>query len=406
MRLLIILLILNLHPGALTFKNTMLKLSRLCSVPFREASNHFAGELSAINETCSRRIRYSGKYPKVFAEKYKEKRGDPDTITKVISKGGTPAGRHIPVMVKECMEALGLSRNHTTLANNFAVDCTVGYGGHSSRILQKIVSKNGTLIAIDQDFQELFKAEKRLRTYLNAKLNSDRDHIQSHLIVVNDNFENLCDIISQMRLIGNVNYLLADLGYSSMQIDDPDRGFSFKYDGELDMRMNLNSTFSATTYLSNVTQIQLSKALSENSDEQYANEIAKSILGQQARPRKISELCDAVRNCYMRIPSADKGKDSINKAITRVMQAIRIEVNGEFKALDALLQALPSVLAPGGRVAILTFHSGEDRRVKKAFKSGFNAGIYSSWSRDVVRAGAEERRANARSKCAKLRCLS
>jgi len=350
-----------------------------------------------------RRIRYSGKYPKTYKEKYKEMQGDELVINKVISKGGTPAGTHISVMVNESIKYLGVSDN--VLENNLIiVDCTMGYGGHSLEIMKQIFPHNGQLFSIDQDSIEIKKSEDRLRNFINEKITNSQKRLkaQSSLHVINTNFQNLEEILKSRNITGKVNGLLADLGFSSMQIDNPERGFTYKQDGPLDMRMNSNGKLTAAELLRNITANELSRILSENSDESNADNIARCI--SKERPETTLALANCVRKAY--INATNIGETTIkdvNSAIARTMQAIRIEVNNEFQTLDILLESLPRILAPGGRAVFLTFHSGEDRRVKKAFKKGFTSGIYSSWSRDVVRASFEEQRANPRSKCAKLR---
>jgi 16S rRNA (cytosine1402-N4)-methyltransferase len=193
--------------------------------------------------------------------------------------------------------------------------------------------------------------------------------------------------------------LLADLGLSSMQIDNPDRGFTFKADGPLDMRMNPSKDRPASELLSGLGVAGLARILSENADEPHALGLANAILLAHARTPLSTTLALAtvVRAAHARLPG------EADDAVRRVFQAIRIAVNDEFAALDSFLRSLPSCLKPGGRVAILTFHSGEDRRVKSAFKDGLAEGFYSSISAEVIRASADERRANPRSSSAKLR---
>ena len=364
--------------------------------------------LSSESSLYKRRVRYSGKYPKRFEEKYKESRGDEEVLERVKAKGGTPAGTHRSIMLEECLERLGLKEKREEKEEEgsssgwVAVDCTLGFGGHSSAILDLILPFNGsTLVAIDQDSLEIEKTKKRLMEK-HAESNISEKTFQ----VVQSNFRDIGTVLNEKGLVGKVDCILADLGYSSMQIDNPERGFSHKFDGPLDMRMNCNQSIpTAADYLQNVTEKQLAKALKENSDELLAEELARHIVRQ--RPSRTSILAKCVRDVYSKWAEKEKRKlekGDIDTALARTMQAIRIEVNDEFGALSALLSAIPSVLKPGGKVVFLTFHSGEDRRVKKAFKSGWKElGVYSSWSRDVVRAGAEERKNNPRSKCAKLR---
>eukprot|EP01041_Mallomonas_annulata_P008979 gene8979-18582_t len=375
-----------------------------------DATTSTSVEIQSGNIIKKRRQRYSGKYPRKFEEKYKEERGDKDIIEKVTSKGGTPAGTHIPIMLNECLESMHLlNTNASNIAmpnSTICFDCTLGYGGHSMEILKRILPIKGQLYAIDQDINEIVKTETRIRSFLNDKIsNTDRlQHAQSSIYFTHGNFKDIISIAQQHNIMGKVTSLIADLGFSSMQIDNPDRGFTYKFDGPLDMRMDQTKTITAAEYLQTVDEEELSAVLRENSDEIHADTIAKEIKTDPI-PQTTLQLADRVRQAYTLILSKHDSqyKRDMNSAIARTMQAIRIAVNEEFSALDALLEALPYVLAPNGRVATLTFHSGEDRRVKKSFKTGVSTGVYSSWSRDVVRASFEEQNMNPRSKCAKLR---
>ena len=206
----------------------------------------------------------------------------------------------------------------------------------------------------------------------------------------------------QGRAVGT-DLLVADLGASSMQLDDPARGFTFKADGPLDMRMNPARGLPASALLSKLKISELAQLLDENSDEPRAKEIATAILTSHARAPLLTTcaLADAVRSAWA--CSRHGSMETADDAIRRVFQSLRIAVNDEFGALDALLRNLPLCLKPGGRVAILSFHSGEDRRVKRAFKQGLRDGVYASISPDVIRASTDEQRANPRSAPAKLR---
>mmetsp|Transcript_34295 Transcript_34295/g.82924 ORF Transcript_34295/g.82924 Transcript_34295/m.82924 type:complete len:470 (-) Transcript_34295:176-1585(-) len=372
---------------------------------------------AATTKPHRRRERYSGRYPRNFKDKYKERMGDEETIKKVLAKGMTPAGTHVPIMIEECLQYMGLENASENKQPLLVVDCTLGYGGHSSYILKHITDRGGDgsrLVAFDQDSIEIKKTEQRLRTALNQTTNDDADL----LTAVNQNFQTLGTYISSVNQTGKVTSLLADLGLSSMQIDDNDRGFTYKRSGPLDMRMNPDDNIeTAYDLLRRLRVRQLKSMLKENSDELFATEIAVGLIGKGAQvPETTTELADRVRDIVL--PLIDKQnngkrqsskqqmketKKRLDSTVARVMQAIRIEVNGEFKALERVLDDLPSVLSVGGRAVFLTFHSGEDRRVKKAFKSGFKSGIYSAWSRDVVRPSREEKRNNPRSTCCKLR---
>jgi len=386
-----------------------------------------ADDTSVTTKPHRRRERYSGRYPRNFKDKYKERSGDEETIKKVLAKGITPAGTHVPIMVTECLHFMGLENKSNGDGLDkpspqkqpplLVVDCTLGYGGHTSYILKQLIdsaSDGSRLIAFDQDSVEIKKTEERLRSALNENdLLNDPDLFTA----VNQNFETLGPYLSSTNQSGKVTNLLADLGLSSMQIDNNDRGFTYKRSGPLDMRMNSNDdTENAYDLLKRLRVRKLKSMLKENSDEEFAIEIAAGLIGKGMKiPETTTELADRVRDIVRPLVQNQHGNRKMNKSetikmkkqldstVARVMQAIRIEVNGEFEVLEKLLQDLPEVLAPGGKAVFLTFHSGEDRRVKKSFKSGFKSGIYSAWSRDVVRPSKEERRNNPRSSCCKLR---
>jgi len=272
-------------------------------------------------------------------------------------------------MVREILEALA------PRPGDFAVDCTLGYGGHAEALIAAI-QPGGRLLGMDVDPIELPKTELRIRA-----LGFGRDAFTA----IPSNFAGLAKVLPEPADI-----LLADLGVSSMQIDIPERGFTYKHDGPLDLRMNPRKGQPASDLLANLDPTQLSEILAENSDESDADRLAAAIL--HAPATTTMQLAAAVRK-------AGGDEDSIR----RVFQALRIAVNDEFGALEAFLRNVPYCLKPGGRVAILTFHSGEDRRVKKSFKAFEGEGVYAEISWEVVRASAEERRSNPRSSSAKLR---
>ncbi len=328
-----------------------------------------------------RRVRYSGKNPRRFDQKYKEH--DPqryaETVAKVLASGKTPAGTHRPIMVREILEVLAPK------SGDIAVDCTLGFGGHAQEIL-KCIQPDGKLLGLDADPIELPKTEARLRT-----LGFGADIFTAH----RSNFAGLTQVLAQVGLSG-ADIILADLGISSMQIDDPSRGFSVKLDGPLDMRMNPQRGQPASVFLEKISYDKLVPLLDENADEPHAAVIAPALAGKTFATTKA--LAAAIRAVLPRI-----NKDEVDLSVRRVFQALRIAVNDEFSALETFLRNLPLCLNPGGRVAILTFHSGEDRRVKKAFASGFREGIYSEIAQEVIRPTAEERNSNPRSAPAKLR---
>jgi 16S rRNA (cytosine1402-N4)-methyltransferase len=324
-----------------------------------------------------RRKRYSGRNPQRFEDKYKEHRQDPDTLAKVTAAGKTPAGTHIPVLLPEIMEILAIQPGDT------AADLTLGYGGHAAALLAA-VQPAGRLIALDVDPLELPRTETRLRA-LGFPDNT--------LTVQRSNFAGLPKVLATLGLPG-LDALLADLGVSSMQIDNPRRGFTFKTDGPLDMRLNPDRGQPASALLASLTPQKLAAILHENADEPRAFQLADALAGKPfPTTRSLTELIRALT------PDPDEAEATIR----RVFQALRIATNEEFTALDTLLRHLPGCLHPGGRAAILTFHSGEDRRVKKAFAAGLADGTWSSIADHVIRPGPAEQHQNPRSTSAKLR---
>jgi len=328
-----------------------------------------------------RRVRYPGKNPRRFEDKYKEH--DPQryagTVAKVIASGKTPAGTHRPILVAEILAALAPE------PGELAVDCTLGYGGHAREILGRL-QPGGRLLGLDADPVELPKTEARLRA---AGFGPEI------FTAVRSNFAGLPRALAGLNLAG-ADCVLADLGVSSMQLDDPSRGFSVKFDGPLDMRMNPQRGAPASALLQKISSAALEQLLQENADEPRARVLADALAGKTFATTKA--LATAVRDAVPRL-----GKDDVDVTVRRVFQALRIAVNDEFSALDTLLRHLPSCLNPGGRVAILTFHSGEDRRVKKAFEAGLRDGFYADIAHEVIRPSPEERRDNPRSTPAKLR---
>ena len=328
-----------------------------------------------------RRPRYAGRNPRRFEEKYKEH--DPqrysETVAKVLASGKTPAGSHRPIMVAEILEVLAPK------PGELAVDCTLGYGGHARELLARL-QPGGRLLGLDADPIELPRTEARLRA---AGFGPDA------FMAVRSNFAGLPQALAAANLTG-ADCILADLGVSSMQLDDPMRGFSVKFEGPLDMRMNPQRGFPVSVLLEKTSAAALARLLEENADEPRAAELAQALAGRTFPTTKA--LASGVRSVFPNL-----GKEESDLTVRRVFQALRIEVNDEFSALDMLLRYLPTCLNPGGRVAILTFHSGEDRRVKKSFEAGFREGAYSDIAREVIRPTADERHDNPRSSPAKLR---
>ncbi len=332
-----------------------------------------------------RRKRYSGRNPRSFADKYKEHQPEsyPEDVAKIILSGKTPAGMHRPIMIREVLASLALH------PGDVVVDCTLGYGGHAFELLAAI-QPGGRLLGVDADPIELPKTEARLRA-LGAP--------QTSIVVRRMNFSGVSQFLA-LHAPEGVDALLADLGVSSMQLDDPVRGFSFKVDGPLDMRMNPSRGMSASALLSTLNVADLRAILVDNSDEPNAERIAQKIV--KAHSRKPLETTLALVQVIRESLTGQVLVDS-DRAIRRVFQSLRIAVNEEFRSLDLFLKQMPFYMKKGGRSTILTFHSGEDRRVKAAFKQGLQNGLFSSITQEVIRPSATELKDNSRSSSAKLR---
>jgi 16S rRNA (cytosine1402-N4)-methyltransferase len=328
-------------------------------------------EMSGSNDKPKRRPRYSGRNPRHFAQKYKEHAPDQyaEEVSKVIAAGKTPAGTHRPIMVREILQVLGPE------PGDLAVDCTLGYGGHAQALLVSI-QPGGHLIGLDIDPIELPRTESRLRA-----LGFGPESFTAH----RTNFAGI-----EKVLPGPVDVLVADIGASSMQFDNPERGFTFKYEGPLDLRMNPQRGQPASALLAGLDAERLAALLIENADEPNPETLAPAIL--DAAVTTTTGLAAIIRST---------GRD--DDSVRRVFQALRIAVNDEFGALEAFLRSLPRCLKAGGRAAILTFHSGEDRRVKKAFQAGEREGVYSVVAHEVLRPAPDEVRANPRARSVKLR---
>ena len=431
--------------------------------------------------THKRRVRYKGTHPRTFEEKYKEH--DPekyaDTVARVIEKGSTPAGMHIPIMVKEILDFLQIRPGQKGL------DATLGYGGHTRKMLEKLTEASGTSELTDQvyikdDVQT--KGDSWKNPEENSEVNStdnladnpednsrdnpvdnpednSRDNPANNpeenstdnpadnsennseevfrrkapeghlyaldvdpieivktgerlqkagygeeiLTILQQNFANLETVAKEY---GPFDFMLADLGVSSMQIDDPKRGFSYKADGPLDLRLDPQHGIPASQRLRELNREELIGMLVENSDEPYAEQIASEICKTFKKGGSMdttTALREAIERALCFLPENKEKKDILKKTCQRVFQALRIDVNSEFEVLEAFLNALPGALADGGRVAILTFHSGEDRLVKKAFQQYYREGIFEEIATDVIRPTAEECRQNGRARSTKMR---
>ncbi|MEG1802691.1 MAG: 16S rRNA (cytosine(1402)-N(4))-methyltransferase RsmH [Lachnospiraceae bacterium] len=335
-----------------------------------------------------RRSRYQGTHPKTYKEKYKELQPEKyaDTVEKVIQKGSTPAGMHISICVKEILEFLQIQ------PGQIGLDATLGYGGHTLEML-KCMNSQGHLYALDVDPIELVKTRKRLE---------ELGYGEEILTVIQENFANIDEVAKKT---GKFQFVLADLGLSSMQIDNPERGFTYKKEGPLDLRLNPKKGISAAERLKEVSLEELQGMLIENADEPYALEIAQMILKNIKKGIEIkttTQLQEIIQQSLYFIPE-DQRKEAVKKSCQRTFQALRIDVNSEFEVLELFLERLPQVLDSGGRVAILTFHSGEDRLVKQSFKHFYNEGIYSDIATEVIRPSMEECNRNGRARSTKMR---
>ncbi len=332
-----------------------------------------------------RRPRYAGTHPRRFQEKYKEL--DPlrfaDEKLKVAARGQTPAGSHRSIMVGEILDRLAPK------PGELALDATLGYGGHAREIIARL-RPGGHLVGLDMDPIELPRTEARLRGE-----GFGHDIFSARRI----NFAGLPALIPET---GAFDCILADLGPSSMQIDNPVRGFTFKADGPLDLRFNPRRGVPASELLAGLSELDLIELLKTNSDEPFAREIAHALCTVEEPVDSTQQLANLIRGA-LQVAGFDRTSPKTRASLQRCFQALRIAVNDEGGVLDQFLAHVPGALKPGGRVAILSFHSGEDRRVKKAFLEGFREGIYSGIAAKPERPSPEERRGNPRSSSAKLR---
>ena len=339
-------------------------------------------------KTHKRRVRYKGKYPKNYHEKYKELQPEKynDTIEKVINKWSTPAGMHISICVDEILDFLQIKPGQV------GFDATLGYGGHTLKMMEKL-EHTGHMYASDIDPIESAKTKKRLES-----LGYGEDFLTIKLM----NFAQIDELVKE---VGKFDFILADLGVSSMQIDNPDRGFSYKKDGPLDLRLNPTKGISATERLKTIGKEELYGMLIENSDEPYAKEISEKVVQLIKKGVTIDttrKLYQAIEEALQFIPLKER-EQAIKKSSARVFQALRIDINQEFEVLYSFLEKLPAALNSNGRVAILTFHSGEDKLVKKSFKQFYKEGVYSDIAKDVIRPSAKECARNSRAHSTKMR---
>lgn len=335
-----------------------------------------------------RRVRYQGTHPKNFNEKYKELQPEKygDTVAKIIEKGNTPSGMHIPICVDEILSFLEIK------PGQIGLDATLGYGGHTAAMLAKL-ELQGHIYALDVDPIEIVKTRARLE-----HLGYDADILTIQQL----NFANVDQVANE---VGKFDFVLADLGVSSMQIDNPERGFTYKKEGPLDLRLNPQKGIPASERLREMTQEEIQGMLVENADEPYAEAISKGIIAAISAGNDIAtttKLRQIIAEALSFIPTSKKD-DFVKKSCQRSFQALRIDVNSEFEVLYEFLEKLPNILAKDGRTAILTFHSGEDRLVKKSFKQLQREGVYSEVAREIIRPSAAECSRNSRARSAKMR---
>ncbi|MDZ5724497.1 16S rRNA (cytosine(1402)-N(4))-methyltransferase RsmH [Acetobacterium sp. K1/6] len=335
-----------------------------------------------------RRPRYKGTHPKAYKDKYKELQPEKyaDTVEKVMQKGSTPAGMHRSICVNEILDFLAIK------PGQIGLDATLGFGGHTQAMLQCLEGQ-GHLYATDVDAIELPRTQKRLE---------DNGYGPEILTIRHLNFSQIDEIARESEPL---DFVLADLGVSSMQIDNPERGFSFKFEGPLDLRLNPEKGISAAKRLKTISLDELEGMFVENADEPNAAAVATAIIAKRNKGIDLAtttQLQETIKEALKNIPGSNS-KEAMKKTCQRCFQALRIDVNDEYEVLYEFLEKLPDVLAPGGRVAILSFHSGEDRLVKKSFQRFFREGIYREVAPGPLRPSAEECHANGRARSAKLR---
>ncbi len=354
-------------------------------------SDNYSGKIDqpAVHR---RRQRYSGTHPKTYQQKYKEHNlaAHPELRDKLRAKGKTPAGSHIPVLMREVLECLKPG------PGQIIADCTLGYGGHTLEFV-KYIGPTGKIIAFDFDGIELERTKKRL------------SNVKTPISFYHSNFAGIANVMSAEKIEG-YDIIFADLGVSSMQIDNPERGISYKNDGPLDMRMDNRLKQTGADLLNTLSKEKIAQALREYSDEPDCEKIAEMIIVQRS-VQPITTVSQLVRlvfavkgltiNSYKKIQKKSKF-GSLHPA-ARTFQALRILVNDELGSLKELLRLAPQCLKPGGRIGIISFHSGEDRLVKQSFRNAFENGIYVEASKKAIVPKIKEVVLNPRCASAKLR---
>ncbi len=338
-----------------------------------------------------RRPRYRGTHPRDFREKYKERNieAHPEMAMHLRAKGKTPAGSHVPVMIEQVVAHL-----HPA-PGEIVVDCTLGYGGHALEFARRI-GPGGRLIGLDVDRIELERTRERL-SGIGVPASFHRS-----------NFAGVDAVLAKEGLDG-CDVLFADLGVSSMQIDDPDRGMSYKHEGPLDLRMDDRLQRTGADLVRTLGEGELAETLRDLADEPDAEKIARAIVVRRAaepltRTSHLVELVLAVKG--LTTASWHKQRAShpaLLHPAARTFQAFRILVNDELGCLKRLLGLAPYCLRPGGRIGIITFHSGEDRLVKRSFREGVRTGLYYAAAEEVIVPQRAEVASNPRSASAKFR---
>jgi len=339
-----------------------------------------------------RRPRYGGTHPKSYEQKYKERdiAAHPELREHLRAKGKTPAGTHVPVLAEEVLGCL------KPMPGQVVADCTLGYGGHASEFIKRI-APDGRLLAFDVDNAELQRTRQRL--------SKEKIHIGFY----HSNFAGIANVLSKENLDG-CDIIFADLGVSSMQIDNPQRGMSYKHEGLLDMRMDGRLRQTGADLLGSLSEDELAKVFWELSDEPDHQKIAKMIVSQRA-VQPITEIPQLVRLVFavkgLTLASWKKQQrrskfGSLHPA-ARTFQALRILVNDELGSLRELLRLAPYCLRQGGRIGIISFHSGEDRLVKQSFRDGVKEGVYRTASQNAIVPRIKEITSNPRSASAKFR---
>ena len=343
-------------------------------------------------EKPGRRPRYGGTHPKQFYQKYKEHNPIKynDLHQKLRAKGKTPAGTHVPVLINEVMAVL------RPQSGEIVADCTLGYGAHALAFI-RLIGETGRLVGFDMDGIQLEKTRLRLA--------GQKAKISLH----HQNFAGIGNVLSAENIDG-YDIIFADLGVSSMQIDDPSRGISYKQDGPLDMRMDHRLKRTGADLLKTLSEQELSQALWEFSDEPDHEKIAHMIVGQRSvNPiTQVSQLLRLILNVkgmterIWKKKQKESGFGSLHPA-ARTFQALRILVNDELASIKELLRVAPYCLRPGGRIGVISFHSGEDRLVKHAFAEGYKQGVYDAIAESAITPKIKEVMQNPRSSSAKFR---